>query len=133
MLHNSMTHCWGKVNICTNNEGHRNLSYRPVLCLLIVHRCISHWSVLMHIQVQAAFLAAAASNDVGVHTIIRHTDMRTFWRKFFNGLPKVIKAMQGRKQFIVHNAHSKVTTRSEKLHVKFENFWSYHTIVVFLS
>ncbi|KAF5837465.1 hypothetical protein DUNSADRAFT_4381 [Dunaliella salina] len=40
-------------------------------------------------QVQAAFLAAAAGKDEGVHTLIRHTDMRTFWKQFFKGLPKV--------------------------------------------
>jgi hypothetical protein len=44
----------------------------------------------MQLQVQAAFLAAAAKEDVGVHTLIQHTDMRTFWKKYFNNLPKVI-------------------------------------------
>jgi hypothetical protein len=47
-------------------------------------------SIVMHVhQVQASFEAASAANDVGVHSLIQHTDMRTFWRKYFAGLPKV--------------------------------------------
>ncbi|KAF5833549.1 hypothetical protein DUNSADRAFT_10081 [Dunaliella salina] len=39
--------------------------------------------------IEAGFKAAAAENDRGVHRIIKHTDMRTFWKTFFCGLDKV--------------------------------------------
>jgi len=41
------------------------------------------------VQVKAGFKAVAADNDTGVHRIIRHTDMRTFWRTFFKDKDKV--------------------------------------------
>jgi len=41
------------------------------------------------LQIEAGFKAAAAESDRGVHRVIKHTDMRTFWKTYFSGLDKV--------------------------------------------
>ncbi|KAF5840556.1 hypothetical protein DUNSADRAFT_16354 [Dunaliella salina] len=40
-------------------------------------------------QARAGLMALEAAQQEGVHSLVKHTDMRTFWRKCFKGLPKV--------------------------------------------
>ncbi|KAF5840561.1 hypothetical protein DUNSADRAFT_16359 [Dunaliella salina] len=40
-------------------------------------------------QAHAGLMALEAAQEQGAHRLVKHTDMRTFWRMCFKGLPKV--------------------------------------------